>query len=52
MVILRNPYSKVDLKIGKWKLLSQNIDVIKITVENLFDNFSDGTVDHVEMKFN
>ena len=35
MVILRNPYSKVDLKIGKWKLLSQNIDVIKITVENL-----------------
>ena len=41
---------KVNLKIRNRKLLSQNFDVTKRLLEIFFDNFSDGTADHVEIK--
>ena len=35
--------NKVNLKIGNWNLFSQNFDIIKKSVGNIFDIFSDGT---------
>ena len=38
---------------GNWKLLNNNNIMISLkTVGNLFDNFDDETVDHVEIKVN
>ena len=42
---------KINLKIGNWKLLSQNFDVTKKLLEIFLDNFSDGIADHVDIKF-
>ena len=45
MVICVIHKDEVNLKFGILKLLPQNFDVIKKLLENLFDNFGDGSVD-------
>ena len=35
--------NEINLKTGNWNLFSQNFDVIKKSVGNVFDIFSDGT---------